>query len=293
MRKKQQRSRAGMLIVIFICVAIVFALIWVVTTGLARLADYGSGTSVSAREEEENRQNEIASSEPVDAGLPRNTYLPEGFRTENGLIRYEDDTIIGVPGIDVSVHQQHIDWQQVKDAGVEFAIIQLGFRGYKSGALALDEYFLENMEGAANAGLDLGVYFFSQALNVEEAIEEAEFVINWLRGYEITYPVIFDWEMVSADARTDQMDLVQLTNCALAFCETMEEAGYTAGVYFNQQFGYQMINLPSLEEHVFWLAEYADVPSFAYSFDLWQYTDQGSVAGIDGYVDLNVAFHKK
>ena len=201
--------------------------------------------------------------------------------------------MVGVPGIDVSVHQQKIDWQQVKESGVEFAMIQLGYRGYKSGSLELDDYFLENMQGAADAGIKLGVYFFSQALNVDEAVEEAEFVINWLRGYDITYPVVFDWELVNETARTNEMDLLQLTNCALAFCETIQKAGYPAGIYFNQQFGYQMINLPSLEEYSFWLAEYADSPTFVYDFQMWQYTDQGSVPGISGAVDLNVAFHKK
>jgi len=225
--------------------------------------------------------------------LPKNVYEADGFYEQNGLLLYDGPDAVGVAGIDVSSYQKSIDWQKVKEAGVEFAMIRLGYRGYTTGNLDLDDYFLENMENAAAAGVKIGIYFFSQALNEEEAREEAAFVINWLRGYDIEYPVVFDWEEVDAEARTDDMKMVMLTNCALAFCEEIEKAGYTPGIYFNQIYGYQILSLPSLENYVFWLAEYNDVPTFAYDFTMWQYTNEGNVPGISGPVDMNICFQKK
>jgi len=195
-----------------------------------------------------------------------------------------------VPGIDVSAYQPDIDWTEVKASGIEFAMIRVGYRGYGSGKLDLDDCFLKHMQGALDAGLDVGVYFFSQALTPEEAVEEAEYVLTWIEGYDITCPVVFDWEEVDAPARTDDMNMVMLTSCAEAFCKTVEEAGYEAAVYFNQAYGYQQFNLVSLREYQFWLAEYADVPTFAYDFQMWQYTNEGTVPGINGPVDLNIYF---
>ena len=126
----------------------------------------------------------------------------------------------------------------------------------------------------------------------EEAVEEAEYVLNWIEGYDIRYPVVFDWEEVEDTARTDDMNMLMLTSCAEAFCKTIEEAGYTASIYFNQVYGYTQLNLVSLMEYDFWLAEYAETPTFVYDFQMWQYTNEGTVSGISGPVDLNIYFKK-
>lgn len=294
MRKQPPSCRTATLVTIFLCVTLGFAAVWGITTMIAKLTDYGNSTSISDNREEnpvdEPDHEEV--SDPIET-LPLNTYDPSGFYTENGLRRYRSEDMVGLAGIDVSSYQQTIDWQQVKNAGVDFAMIRVGYRGYVSGKLDLDDCFLNNMEGAANAGIPVGVYFFSQALTEQEAIEEAEYVLNWIKGYDIQYPVVFDWEEVPAEARTDNMNMLMLTSCALAFCKTIEEAGYTPAVYFNQAYGYQQFNLPSLKDYVFWLAAYEETPTFHYDFRMWQYTNQGAVAGISGAVDLNIYFKHK
>ena len=193
-------------------------------------------------------------------------------------------------GVDVSSHQQEIDWELVAANGVEFAMIRVGYRGYTEGEIQPDEYFVQNIEGARAAGLDVGVYFFSQALDEQEAIDEANYVLEQIKDYPLSYPVIFDWEDIEADARTDGMDSVQLTKNAIAFCDTIKQAGYRAGVYFNQRFGYEEFDLESLQDYVFWLAEYNDTPSFSFHFQIWQYCNDGRVDGIKTDVDLNLAF---
>lgn len=225
-------------------------------------------------------------------GVDRNRYDPQAFtQEENGWITYEKNGRKALTGIDVSVYQGDIDWEAVAQSGVEFAIIRLGYRGYSQGAIQLDRNFEQNMRGALEAGLDVGVYFFSQATTVLEAEEEADFVLENLRGYPITFPVVFDWEFVTADqARTHEMEGEALTDCALAFCELVATAGYTPMVYFNQDIGYFYYHLDELDQYPFWLAEYDSKPDFFYDFEIWQYTHTGTVPGIQGSVDLNLAF---
>ena len=225
-------------------------------------------------------------------GVDRNRYDPQAFtQEENGWITYEKNGRKALTGIDVSVYQGDIDWEAVAQSGVEFAIIRLGYRGYSQGAIQLDRNFEQNMRGALEAGLDVGVYFFSQATTVLEAEEEADFVLENLRGYPITFPVVFDWEFVTADqARTHEMEGEALTDCALAFCELVATAGYTPMVYFNQDIGYFYYQLDELDQYPFWLAEYDSKPDFFYDFEIWQYTHTGTVPGSQGSVDLNLAF---
>lgn len=221
-------------------------------------------------------------------GVDRNTYIPQAFvMNENGWISYPD----ALQGVDVSVYQGEIDWQAVADAGVDFAIIRVGYRGYSQGAIQPDTNFQKNMEGALKAGLDVGVYFFSQATTVREAEEEADYVLEAIRSYPVTYPVVFDWEFIDGQtARTDEMEGEHMTECAKTFCELVQAAGYTPMVYFNQEQGYLYYQLDQLDQFPFWLAEYDEKPDFFYDFDIWQYTHTGTVPGIEGNVDLNLAF---
>ena len=208
----------------------------------------------------------------------------------DGSVTYTGTAYRVLQGIDVSTFQQDIDWQRVAASGVQFAILRAGYRGYTEGSIQEDAYFEQNLAGAIDAGLDVGVYFFSQAMDEQEAREEARFVLDKISGYQLAYPVFFDWEKIGADARSDAMDLTSLTTVTDTFCSEIEAAGYQAGLYFNQQLGYEELHLPSLQGYTFWLAEYNDTPSFTYDFDLWQYASDGSVDGIDGDVDLNLAF---
>lgn len=292
--KLQKKKKKVNLLVIFIAVALVFAVIWGSCELLRHLSSYGNGATISTQpaEEEpapEETPEDTAPAENLIDGIPANPHDPSDFAEKNGFIVYTG-TETWHTGVDVSAHQGEIDWEKAAADGIQFAMIRLGYRGYTEGEIDLDAYFLRNIEGAQAAGLDVGVYFFSQAITKDEAIEEAKFVLNWIEGYELDYPIFFDWEDVEADARTDGMDMLTLTGCVDAFCSTIEEAGYRAGVYFNQRFGYQELNLLSLRKYMFWLAEYNPAPTFTYDFEIWQYSSDGRVDGISGPVDLNMSF---
>ena len=196
-----------------------------------------------------------------------------------------------IPGIDVSYYQGDIDWEKVKASGIQFAMVRLGYRGYgEEGKLVEDKLAFQNIEGALDAGLKVGIYFFSQAITVEEAEEEAEFVLERIEGYDITMPVVFDWEYISEEARTAKMDRRTLTDCYKAFCGRIAEAGYTPMSYFNSYQSRQLMYLHELEDYPFWLALYSDRMTFPYRFEMWQYTDSGRVPGIEGKVDINLFF---
>ena len=224
-------------------------------------------------------------------GVPVNPYDRDAFVLDDrGRLSYAVDGVSARTGVDVSVYQQDIDWQAVAADGVDFAMIRLGYRGYTEGGLMMDERFEENIQGALDAGLEVGIYFFSQAVTPQEAQAEAAFVLNAIRDYEVTYPVAFDWEPITGDhaARTSGLSGETLTQCALAFCAEIEIAGYTPAVYFNQDLGYLHYDLGELDGQTLWLAEYGSSPDFYYAFHLWQYTHTGQVAGIQGDVDLNL-----
>ena len=193
-----------------------------------------------------------------------------------------------MPGIDVSAYQGKINWKKVADSGIEFAIIRLGYRGYGTGALVEDSYARTNLEGAAKAGLKVGAYFFSQALNKEEVHEEIDFMLEILEGVEITMPVVFDWEYISDTARTANMDARTLTDLNLEFCERMTEEGYQPMIYFNPTQARKLMFLYELEAYPFWLAYYTDRMTYPYRFEMWQYTCTGRVPGIQGDVDINL-----
>lgn len=215
---------------------------------------------------------------PLDFQYDRNNYLK--------LIEGESIT-----GIDVSRYQYDIDFAAVKESGVEFVIIRLGYRGYDSGRIVYDRYAKQNLDNAIEAGLDVGVYFFSQAITPEEAEEEAYFVLDVIEGYDITMPVVYDWESVSdPNARTANMDRETLTKCCKAFLETVEAAGKWPMLYLNRRQAKYHMDIAALKEYDFWLAAYTDRLDFPYKIKMWQYTNTGRVPGIEGDVDINVFF---
>ena len=218
----------------------------------------------------------------------RNQWNPDGFYAENGFLRYRDASHL--VGIDVSAHQGEIDWVAVKNAGAEFAIIRIGYRGSTVGDLYEDEQFRANLLGAREAGLRLGAYFFSQAMDPAEAVEEAEYACKLLDGAGLELPLYFDWEVASGGERVRSERDVALTDCAKAFCAAVEARGYRSGVYFNQTQGYQHYDLEALQDYSLWLAEYGDVPTFRYAFHCLQYSDAGQVDGIPTGVDLDLLF---
>lgn len=227
------------------------------------------------------------------AVLPTNPYGPEDFRVEeNGYITCL--TGEARQGIDVSEWQGDIDWQQVKDGGIEFAIIRLGYRRSETGELSTDEKALANLQGAAEAGIPTGAYFFSQAVTTQEALEEAEYALSLLEGYTLTYPLIYDWEHLGEDARTADVDARTLTDCIKTFCGRVEEAGFQSMIYFNPHFHEnEVLYLEELTDYHFWLAMYDTQMDYPYQIDMWQYSCTGSVPGITGDVDLNLYLPRK
>lgn len=228
---------------------------------------------------------------PTEPPLPQPEANPYGrmdFQYEGRYLGcIKADTI---PGIDVSAYQGKIDWKQVKESGIGFAIIRLGYRGYETGKLVQDDYAIRNIQGALDAGVDVGIYFFSQAITPEEAAEEAQFILDRIKGYDITMPIVFDWEYVNDEARTAGLDRRTLTDCYLEFFRVIDEAGYTPMAYFNSYQSRHMMYLHELEEYPFWLALYSDRMTYPYRIDMWQYTCTGRVPGIQGDVDINVYF---
>lgn len=221
--------------------------------------------------------------------VAKNEYQPDAFVQVGGFTIYTGSDAASHIGVDVSAHQGEIDWEQVAASGVRYAMIRSGYRGYTAGSIYQDQYFEANIQGALDAGMRVGVYFFSQAVTPEEAQEEAQQVLEWIEGYDVTYPVVFDWEAITHDeARTDNVDAETVTECVKAFCTVVEDAGYIPMVYFNQNQGYEVMDLEQLTDYGFWLANYADVPSFQYAFEMWQYSCTGTVPGIEAAVDLNI-----
>lgn len=222
----------------------------------------------------------------------KNAYKEENFVQDNKFWYYEEKgKKISKTGIDVSSYQGDIDWKRVKEDGVEFAIIRVGIRGYGTGKLVEDECFKANIEGAIKEGIEVGVYFFSQAITTKEAKEEAEFVCERIKDYDLSYPVIFDTEHVSASsARTNKANLSadERTDIALAFCDYVEEEGYESMIYSNKRWYLRKLNLEKLDKKRIWLAQYSSDLDYPFKFEIWQYSCEGRVDGIEGNVDLNI-----
>ncbi len=194
-----------------------------------------------------------------------------------------------VTGIDVSSHQGVIDWAAVAQDGISFAFVRLGYRGYETGTLLEDEFARQNLEGARAAGLKVGAYFFSQALNETEAREEAALCLTILDGFSLDLPLVYDWEFVTKEARTGNVDRQTLTACTQAFRYRVAPQ-YESAVYFNRDQANRLLNLQELEELPWWLAQYGTEMELPFRVDLWQYSSGGQVKGIEGDVDLDLMF---
>ena len=227
-----------------------------------------------------------AETSPEPAVPEENPYSASDFEYENGYLTCTaaDSRL----GIDVSEHQQTVDWALVKESGIDFVMIRAGYRGYTEGKRFRDSCFSRHLAGARKAGLDVGIYFFSQAITPEEAQKEAKFLLTMLKDAPAEMGIAFDWEYISADARTGNIDGQTMTDCAIAFCQTIADAGYKPIIYFNQHQALEQYALEDLSTYDFWLAMYNEEMTFPYRVDLWQYTEDGTVPGIEGPVDINL-----
>ncbi len=230
---------------------------------------------------------------PIIDTLAMNDYEQENLNIlENGEYQYLlDGEVVSRKGIDVSSHQGTIDWQSVAEDGVEFAFIRAAYRGYGTGKLVEDERFDANMEGAMEAGIEAGVYVYTQAISEEEILEEANLVIEKVSAYTDSCTIVVDVEKgTDSSARMNALSVEERTDLVKLFCETVEAAGYTPMVYFNLEMSILMLDIEELEEYEKWFAAYTDTFYFPYAYTVWQYSETGTVEGIDGNVDLNIGF---
>lgn len=232
----------------------------------------------------------------INPEIPKHNYDLSCFKKQGNKMTYEGDPRYRARlGVDVSYHEGDLDWKAIKEEGFEFAILRIGARGYgKEGKVFLDKMFHQNIKEAKEAGLDVGVYFFSQAINEEEAKEEAEFVLANLSGYDLELPVVYDPESIlDAEARTDGVSGEQFTKNTLVFCDLIEKAGFEPMIYSNMLWEAFKFDLTSLSQYPIWYADYEDLPQTPYYFSFWQYSEKGYLDALKGkegkdYLDLDI-----
>ncbi len=236
----------------------------------------------------------IPARERVLGQIPVNSYKLENFYIEDGYMAYHDDegNKLSHLGVDLSYHQENVDFAALKESGVEFVMLRCGYRGYSEGGLVKDEKFDEYAAACNEYGIPLGVYFFTQAVSVEEAVREAEFTIDLIREYDISYPVALDTEYVSekgARTNNEEIDEDLRSEMCIAFCRKISEAGYYPMIYASENWIRRDLNYEALQEYDFWAPQYLEENDFMYDFTIWQYTERGFIKGVDEEVDLDIS----
>ncbi len=228
----------------------------------------------------------------INPYLEQNTYDYTNLKMKADKMAYYDDgRSVSYLGVDLSKYNGDVDFGALKESGIDFVMLRLGSRGYGSGQIMLDEKFEENIKKATGAGLEIGVYFFSQAITEQEAVEESNFIIQTLANYKITYPIAFDMEYVQNDkARIDALSREDKTTVAKAFLENTKVAGYKPMIYGTKEWLIKHIDLTKLTDYDIWLSQQKDIPDYPYKFQMWQYTLEGKASGVDGDVNLNISF---
>ncbi|MCM1045508.1 MAG: glycoside hydrolase family 25 protein [Candidatus Gastranaerophilales bacterium] len=224
--------------------------------------------------------------------LPKHDYDYTKLVCQSDLMKYyEDGKQVSFVGVDISKYQDYVDFVKLKKAGVDFVMIRVGARGYGTGQLVIDEYFYDNIKRASDAGLEIGLYFFSQAVSVEEAVEEANLVLENIGDYQVDYPIAFDMEYIPNDsARIDSLNKTDKTTITKAFLDTVQAAGYVAMIYGNKEWLIKEIDMSKLTAYDVWLSQAADIPDYPYKFAMWQYKTNALIDGISGYANLNISF---
>ncbi len=231
----------------------------------------------------------------INQYLTLNTYNYSNLIYVNSLMKYYDNQInVSTAGVELSKNDDYVDFYELQKAGIEFCMLKLGSRGYASGEINMDENFIDNYNRANNAGLDVGLYFFSQAVTKEEAIEEAQYVLNTIseNSIDVKYPIVFYMEEVNSnDVRTDSLSQMQRTNIAIAFMDTIRDAGYIPAICGNKEYLLKRVSFGSLIGYDVWYNEDALTPDFPYEFNMWRYTTTGSIGGVAGYAHLIISFN--
>ncbi len=233
--------------------------------------------------------------EPYVDPVYLNAYDLDKYKLVNQYLTYNDDQYTYEVGVDVSTHQKNINWETLKNTGIDFIFLRVGYRGYETGLINADSRFSERITMANTYKLSAGVYFFSQAVNEEEAVEEAEYVLDKIKDYKVEYPVAFDMEEASDHDRIKDMTAEEYTKVAAAFARRIKEAGYEPIIYGSASWLETKIFMEEIQDICgFWVASYntAKLPMI-HDYKIWQYSSQGQVPGIDGIVDLNIYMKKK
>jgi len=224
--------------------------------------------------------------------LPRHEYDFTQLVCQSDLMKYyQDGRQVSFVGVDISKAEGYVDFNKLKKAGVDFVMLRVGARGYSSGQLVIDEYFSDNIKRATDAKLEIGLYFFSQAITEAEAIEEALVVLQQLEGYTVNYPIAFDMEYIDNDTcRVESLGRAEKTTIAKAFLDTIRFGGYEPMLYGDKYWLIKQVDLSKLTGYDIWLSQLEDVPDYPYRFSMWQYNRQGSIDGIVGNASLNISF---
>lgn len=224
--------------------------------------------------------------------LPKHEYDFTKLVCQSDIMKYyENGKQVSYVGTDISKYQDYVDFVKLRKAGIDYCMIRVGARGYGSGQLVLDDYFSENMKRATDAGLDVGVYFFSQAITIEEAVEEANMVLEHIKDYQVSYPVAFNMEHITNDtARIDNLTKAEKTDITKAFLDTIQNAGYKAMVYADKEWLIKEIDMSKLTAYDVWLSQPGDIPDYPYQFTMWKYNEEASIDGIAGYANLDISF---
>ena len=298
--KTAVRPNTGLIVMLLLVLIVALALILMIANPDLRARGRGAEATVDPHEGQVYLYDgfDWVWMTPLE-GVPVNDFAKEEFQMIGNTPVYLGSGYETILGVDVSEHQYEVDWQQAKEAGVDFAFIRIGRRGYTEGGLFNDPWFEKNFQGARENAVLVGVYFYSQAVTEQEALEEADFVLGRLEERKLDLPIVYDWEKIDNEdadiARTKDLDMEARTDCALAFCKRIESAGYEACVYFNRNLGYYGYDLSRLTDYRFWFALPVNPPdlcwpSFYYKMDIWQYSFTEQVPGIEGETDMNMLF---
>ena len=304
--KKEKGNKNKVLIYIIsgvLAVAIVAAVVIFITSKKSKPAENNGPTEFVEHKLDTFKTNDTIEIDDPELGhlvletlkgAPKNTYINENFKTDENNIKeyYVDGKLASSQGVDLSEYQGEVDFEKLKEAGIDYVMLRIGGRGYgETGNLFDDTKFDQYYENATKAGLKVGAYFFSQSISTEEAKEEADYVIKKLDGRTLDYPVAYDFEQIEDDdARTDNVTSKELTQMAETFCDEIVKNGYKSIIYSNTYLMYYMYDLETMKNYDFWVADYGDYPSMYYGFSMWQYTKDGHIPGIDETLDLNVNF---
>lgn len=283
---------------LFVIVGLVAVLVLVTAATLLKGPRESSVEFISKINESEIKVNDLYQGEMTIPyyDIPTATYKPDDFTERKGVVTYEGESAVG---INVSQKSGEIDWSQVAASGIDYAMIRVGYREYGRGRILTDENFEQNITGAIDAGIPVGVYFYSKAVTDAEAEEEASFVLESIRGYNVTYPVAIYWVYDVKDdgslnekSRTKQCNGEQVTGFIDTFCKKVKAAGFTASFYCDKTMGYEKLDLSRLSGYDMWYSEIRTAPSFYYGYTIWQYTKEATVPGIENSVPINLALKK-